>query len=147
MIVSDLALDATGTLLRAATYGRGMWQVRLVTCVDQDVYVRDNKLDTGEQLPSPSGVADPTLPGASVYWWESPDIKVDAFPYRPVDALFDGVEFDVSTAEDVVRNDASHPNANRLYVQVHNRGPLPAHNVKVKGALGRCLCRLSSPPG
>jgi hypothetical protein len=102
------------------------------SCLDRDVYVRDNKLDTGEQIPSPSGVSDPTVPGATVYWWESPDIKVDAYPYFPVDALFDGVEFDAATAEDVVRNDATHANANRLYVQVHNRGPLDAHNVKVK---------------
>jgi hypothetical protein len=133
VIVSDLAMDDSGTLLRAATYGRGMWQIRLTSsCLDQDVYIRDNKLDTGESIPSPSGVADPTIVGATVYWWQSPDIKVDAYPYFPVDALFDGVEFDTATAEDVVRNDASHLNANRLYVQVHNRGPLAAHNVKVK---------------
>jgi hypothetical protein len=133
VIVSDLAMDDSGTLLRAATYGRGMWQIRLTSpCLDRDVYIRDSKLDTGESIPSPSGVADPTIVGATVYWWESPDVKVDAYPYFAVDALFDGVEFDIATAEDVVRNDASHPNANRLYVQVHNRGPLPAHDVKVK---------------
>lgn len=133
VIVSDLALDDSGNLLRASTYGRGMWQIRLTPlCLDQDVYIRDSKLDTGESIPSPSGVADPTVVGGTVYWWQSPDIKIDAYPYYPVDALFDGVEFDVATHEDVVRNDATHPNANRLYVQVHNRGPLPAHNVKVK---------------
>ena len=133
VIVSDLALDDSGTLLRAATYGRGMWQTRLAsTCPDRDVYVRDSKLDTGELLPSPSGVSDPTVVGGTVYWWQSPDIKVDAYPYFAVDALFDGVEFDTATAEDPVRNDAGHPNANWLYVQVHNRGPLSAHNVKVK---------------
>jgi hypothetical protein len=133
VIVSDLALDDSGTLLRAATYGRGMWQIRLTSpCLDQDLYIRDSKLDTGESIPSPSGVSDPTIVGGTVYWWQSPDIKVDAYPYYPVDALFDGVEFDTATAEDPVRNDASHPNANRLYVQVHNRGPLPTHNVKVK---------------
>jgi hypothetical protein len=133
VIVSDLALDDTGTLLRAATYGRGMWQLRLTTsCLDRDVYIRDSKLDTGEAIPSPSGVSDPTIVGSNVYWWQSPDIKVDAYPYFAVDALFDGVEFDTATAEDAVRNDTAHPNANRLYVQVHNRGPLAAHNVKVK---------------
>lgn len=133
VIVSDLAMDDSGTLLRAATYGRGMWQIRLTpSCLDRDVYVRDSKCDTGERIPSPSGISDPTIPGATLWWWESPDVKVDAYPYFPVDALFDGVEFDGATAEDVVRNDASHPNANRLYVQVHNRGPLDAHNVKVK---------------
>jgi len=133
VIISDLALDDSGALLRASTYGRGMWQIRLTSsCQDRDVYIRDSKMDTGESFPSPSGIPDPTIVGAFIYWWQSPDIKVDAYPYFPVDALFDGVEFDVATAEDVIRNDATHPNANRLYVQVHNRGPLPAHNVKVK---------------
>jgi hypothetical protein len=133
VIVSDLALDDSGTLLRAATYGRGMWQTRLTsTCLAQDVYVRDSKLDTGEVIPSPSGVSDPTIVGANVWWWESPDVKVDAYPYYAVDALFDGVEFDTATAEDPIRNDVGHPSANRLYVQVHNRGPLAANNVKVK---------------
>lgn len=112
----------------------------------------DSKLETGESILSPSGVADPTTPGVNVYWWQSPDIKVDAYPYYPVDALFDGVEFDGATADNVVRNDTAHPNANRLYVQAHNRGPLPAHNVKVKvlwadasGGAARVGCRLLDP--
>lgn len=133
LVISDLALNAAGDILRAATYGYGMFELHLGTsCPLVDVYIRDNKLDTGETLPSPSGTQDPTTLGATVYWWESSDIKVDAYPYFPVDALFDGVEFDGATAEDVIRNDGAHPNPNRLYVQVHNRGPLPAHNVKVK---------------
>jgi photosystem II stability/assembly factor-like uncharacterized protein len=133
VVITDLALNSTGDLLRAATYGRGMFEIQLKpTCPDVDVYIRDNKLDTGETIPSPSGVLDPTIPGSSVYWWESADIKIDSYPYYPVDSLFDGIEFDFFTNEDVIRNDASHPDPNRLYIQVHNRGPLPAHNVKVK---------------
>jgi len=133
VVVADLVLNATGNKLRAATYGYGMWEIELGTpCSDVDVYIRDNKLDAGEAIPSPSGVPDPTILGTNVYWWESSDIKVDAFPYRPPDPLFDGVEFDLATPEDPVRNDALHPNANHLYVQAHNRGPLSAHNVKVK---------------
>ena len=134
VVVADLALNSTGDILRTATYGRGMLEIRLDTtmCPDVDIYVRDNKLDTGETIPSPTGVTDPTTVGSNVYWWESADIKIDAYPYYPLDALFDGVEFDFATNEDVVRNDSTHPNPNRLYVQVHNRGPLPAHNVKVK---------------
>lgn len=133
VVISDLALNSLGNTLRAATYGYGMFELDLLsTCPPVDVYVRDNKLDTGETSPSPSGVADPTTVGSFVYWWESADIKVDAFPYFAVDALFDGVEFDHAIAENPVRNDPAHPNPNLLYVQVHNRGPLPAHNVKVK---------------
>jgi hypothetical protein len=133
VVVADLAIDAAGTALRAATYGFGMWEQRLTgTCPQVDVYMRDNIRDTAEVTPSPSGVVDPTRAGRLVYWWESADIKVDSYPYYPVDALFDGVEFDGATHEEVVRNDAAHPNPNRLYVQVHNRGPTAAHNVKVK---------------
>ena len=133
VVITDLAINSNGDLLRAATYGRGMCEIQLrPRCPEVDIYIRDNKLDTGETVPSPSNVLDPTMPGGSVYWWESADIKIDSYPYYAVDSLFDGIEFDLSTNEDVIRNDASHPDPNRLYVQVHNRGPLPAHNVKVK---------------
>jgi photosystem II stability/assembly factor-like uncharacterized protein len=131
VVISDLALNATGDLLRAATYGYGIFELHLgSTCPSVDVYMRDNKLDIGQALPSPSGVADPTKVGDLVFWWQSVDIMIDAFPYRPVP--FDGVEFDLTPSEAVIPNDATHPNPNRLYVQVHNRGPLFAHNVKVK---------------
>jgi hypothetical protein len=134
VVISDLQFNSTADVLRVATYGRGMFEIRLKTekCPDVDLYIRDNKLDTGEYIPSPSGVSDPTIVGTSLYWWESADIKVDAYPYYPVGTIFDGVDFDFATNEDVVRNDPTHPEPNRLYVQVHNRGPLPAHNVKVK---------------
>lgn len=133
VVITDLALNSTSDILRASTYGRGMFEIQLKSkCLDVDLYVRDNKLDTGETIPSPSNVLDPTLPGSTLHWWESADIKIDSHPYYPLDSLFDGIEFDLSIYEDVIRNDPSHPNPNRLYVQVHNRGPFPAHNVKVK---------------
>ncbi len=133
VVVTDLDLSPAGDTLRAATYGRGMWQIRLDPPYrDVDLYVRDSVLDTGETFPSPSGVTDPRTPGALVFWWQSPDLKVDTSPYYPLPLLFDGVDFDGEPAEDVVRNDAGHPAPNRLYVQVHNRGPFIAHNVNVK---------------
>jgi photosystem II stability/assembly factor-like uncharacterized protein len=145
VVVSDVALNAAGTKLRAATYGYGAFELELAAvCPAVDIYVRDDKLDTGETTPSPSGVTDPTIVGAQVYWWESPDIKVDAYPYYPT--LIDGVEFDMATAEDPIRNDAAHPNPNRLYVQVINRGPLPAHNVKVKVLYANAAAGLPALP-
>jgi hypothetical protein len=133
VIVSDLAINASGTRLRAATYGWGMWKLRLTgTCPAVDLYVRDNVRDTGEVRPSPSNVVDPTALGRRVYWWESADIKVDAHPYYPVDALFDGVGFDRATHQTPTPQGAAHPHPNRLYVQVHNRGPIAARDVKVK---------------
>lgn len=121
--IMDLKLNQAGDVLRAATYGWGMWQRRVAASVPgPDVYVRDNKLDTGETVPLLWGVPDPQIPGSSVYYWESPDIKVSDDP-----APVDGVEFDRMSETGVVRG-----GLNKLYVQVHNRGPLAAHNVKVK---------------
>jgi hypothetical protein len=131
VVIADLTLNAAGDLLRAAAYGYSLWEMHLgsAACPLVDVYVRDNKLDTGEAT-ALSGVPDPTSPGSFVNWWESVDIKVDAYPYDTPPT--DGVEFDRMVHDNPVRNDAGHPNPNKLYVQVHNRGPQPAHNVAVK---------------
>ncbi len=130
VVIGALALNGPGDRLRAATFGYSMWETPLgATCDQEDVYIRDNKLDTGEAT-ALSGIADPTAVGSFVYWWESVDIKVDAYPYYTPPP--DGIEFDQAVHENPVRNDAAHPNANRLYVQVDNRGPQPTNNVKVK---------------
>ena len=77
--------------------------------------------------------------------WQSADIKVDAPPFDPVDALLDGVEFDDPThrpspvlgypVEDIpgiTHNNPIRGAANRVYVQVHNRGWATANSVTVK---------------
>jgi hypothetical protein len=131
VVVMDLRLNGGGDTLRAATYGYSAWERSIsgAACPQVDIYVRDNKLDNGQPL-APSGVWDPTVPGVGVWWWESVDIKADAFPYGPTPT--DGIDFDQMIHENPVVNDAAHPNANRLYVQVTNRGPQSAHNLKVK---------------
>lgn len=130
IVVADLALAAAGDVLRAATYGYSMWEIRLDgSCPQMDIYVRDDKLDTGEGS-APSGVPDPTQGSGFVNWWESVDVKTDVFPYHPTPV--DGVDFDQFLHQNPVINDVAHPNANKLYVQVHNRGPLPSVNVMVK---------------
>lgn len=130
VVITDLALNATGTILRAASYGYGMFELRLAaTGPIVDIYIRDNKLDTGETFPSPSEVKDPAVANGLVHWWESPDIKVDSTIHS---SLFDGVQFDQDTPGEVTQTGPQHPDPNHLYVQVHNRGPLPATNVKVK---------------
>ncbi|MFQ5637532.1 MAG: WD40/YVTN/BNR-like repeat-containing protein [bacterium] len=143
--VVDLALDPVRNLLRAATHGRGMYQIDLGgTCPEVDLYLRDNIIDTGETFPSPSGVPDPTQPGVVVRHYKSADIKVDAQPFDPVDALTDGVEFDDPEhpytgfgvkIEDIAGIDHNQPirtQTNRVYVQVHNRGWNKADSVTVK---------------
>lgn len=87
-----------------------------------DIYVRDNKMDTGETSPSPYDVVDPQVVGNKLYFWESPDIKV-SWDAAPVD----GVEFD-----DLEETPPLRGAVNPLYIQVHNSGWTPATNVVVK---------------
>lgn len=135
--VNDLELDESLDVLTAATHGRGMWQMKIgssASCSDKNIYLRDDLLDTGQQIPSPSNAVDPfsVVRGGSigdkVYWWQSPDIKVDSLPYYTTDALFDGVEFD----RDLIHDKPVRTKVNKVYIQVHNRGPFNANNVTVK---------------
>ncbi len=123
VVVTELQVRDGGDVIRAATYGWGMWQRRIQAPSHPiDVYVRNNKLDTGETSPSPTHVVDPEKVGAQVYFWESPDIKA-SWGQPPVD----GVQFDE------LKPDAPAAGAvNPLYVQVHNRGWKPAASVFVK---------------
>jgi hypothetical protein len=138
--VVDLALDAGRGVLRAATHGRGMWEIRLgVSCPEVDIYLRDSVIDTGEFTPSADGLPDPTRTGAFVHHWESIDIKVDAPPYDVLDAVIDGVEFDnpdqpspIETIAGITHNNPIRSQTNHVYVQVHNRGWKKADQVRVK---------------
>jgi len=141
--VTDLHVDRTGSLLIAATFGRGMYKVSISGAVEPvvDVYLRDSLLDTGERLPSPSGLPNPNDAFDDVYWWESPDIKVDVSPFYAPDALFDGVEFDELVHEDPKRSDV-----NRFYLQLHNRGWQNATNVRVRAFLADASAGLPALP-
>jgi hypothetical protein len=113
-------------------------------CPDVDIYLRDNILDTGEVVPSPSGPWDPTRPNERVRHWQSADIKIDAPPFQTVDALVDGVEFDnpthrmlpfgyrIETVLGLAHENPIRATSNRVYVQAHNRGPQPAASVDVR---------------
>ncbi len=137
VVVVDLKFDDGRDLLIAATHGRGMWQYKVGPtpgCSNVDIYLRDHFLDTGELIPSASGVVDPlsVVRGGSMgdkaYRWQCADIKVDAQPYYTPDVLFDGVEFD----RDLEHDKPIRTQVNHVYVQVHNRGPFNATNVNVK---------------
>jgi photosystem II stability/assembly factor-like uncharacterized protein len=144
VLVKDLLLHQPARLLRAGTQARGMWEIALDTDVmpDVEVYLRDNLVDTGRHFPSPSDIANPFQPGSQIFWWQSPDIKIDAPPFRfpTLDALdfasfsddrsmIDGsVEF----AQGLMNERAPRGQTVRVYVYVHNRGTRPATNVIVK---------------
>jgi len=149
--VVDLALDESATRLRAATHGRGVYEIRLgSTCPTVDLLVRDNELDIGDE-PS-AEVENPMKPGDTVRHYQSADIKVDSPPYQVVDGLLDGVEFDAPRhpylfpapnirsapahrIEYITGITHEHPvrtAVNRVYVQAHNRGFMTATSVRVK---------------
>ncbi len=135
--IYDLRLRAGGTLLRAGTHGRGLWEIRTDLSVQStvDLFVRDHVMDTGR---APSGAAataawaDPTRHvtlNSPCFWWECADIKTDAPPswqLGPTEVNY--LNFETK----LVHEDPEIGNQNRVYVQVHNRGPLAAAAVTVK---------------
>jgi hypothetical protein len=135
--IYDLRLRAGGTLLRAATHGRGLWEVRTDVTVHPtvDVFVRDHIMNTGRppsNAPEPAAWEDPTRYVAlndTCYWWHCADIKTDAPPnwqLQPNERNY----FNFETK--LTHENPEKGNQNRVYVQVHNRGPLAADNVTVK---------------
>lgn len=143
-LVKDVLLHPKTRLLRAGTQARGVWEIALdaATMPEVHVYLRDHAADTGRRLPSPVDVPNPFEKGTNMFWWQSPDIKVDASPFR-VKSL-DDLDFDVY-ADDRSKEDGGLEFAAglrnerpvrgqmvRVYVQAHNRGSLAARNVAVR---------------
>lgn len=135
--IYDLRLRPGSSLLRAATHGRGLWELRTDLSIQHtvDVFVRDHLMDTGRPptaAPVAAAWADPTRHvalGDTCYWWECADVKTDAPPawqLPPGEVTY----FQFETA--LTLEGPEKGNQNRVYVQVHNRGPLPAHGVVVK---------------
>jgi photosystem II stability/assembly factor-like uncharacterized protein len=144
--VSDLVVDPAIKMLYCGTMGRGAYKLDITPGVVKpqvDLYVRDDELDTGERLPSPSGIADPQipLPGTADFWM-SPDIKVNHAPAFSPPAVFDGVDFDLT----LVHQDPYRGQSNRFFVQVHNRGWQPTNNVSVRAFVADASAGLPNLP-
>jgi hypothetical protein len=152
--VMDLVLHNPRRLLRAATHGRGVWERTLPDSPKQGVelYVRDTQLDQG-RFTTLNGLADPTAPGQTVRHWAGPDIKLDTpdamGQYQfPLSGTIDFHQF-VDTLSDDFQNVATHASATittRVYVQVHNRGVIPANNVRVMLLLANASAGLPALP-
>ena len=138
--VLDLALHPRARLLRAATFGRGVYECRLdAPTPGIELYVRDTQLDQGRH-PTMDGRPDPTSQGRRVSHWTGPDIKLDTpdaagryqLPISPP-ATADFLDFADILTDDfrTVATYATAAASTRVYVQVHNRGALPADNVQV----------------
>jgi hypothetical protein len=140
--VTDMVIHDRSRLLRAATHGRGVWERNLSDTprAGIELYIRDTQLDQG-RFPSVNGRQDPTLPDRNVYHWRGPDIKLDTpdvtgqYQFPPSDGMdfcqfvdqlkdfpYIMVQSPVQSTPDVIT---------RVYVQVHNRGILPANDVRV----------------
>jgi hypothetical protein len=145
--VVDLAIHERARLLRAATHGRGVWEIPLdaATGIDPDLYLRVNYADTGRtpggsRFPWVEGSADPLREGAFIYHWMSADIKVrrPSVPGEPAlnsppDYLDYAVNIGdyVDSTSDIETADQTGPN--RIFVEVHNRGltPIPPSQVRI----------------
>ncbi len=132
--VQDLKFFAPRRLLRAATHGRSIWErpADAATIPLTDIYLRDNVLDTGLATPGPSGVEHPFNAGETIYWYQSPDIKIDApdpitGAYQTPSRDIDYVQF-----EELLHDNPRRDTWVRAHVQVHNRGNDPATTVQVR---------------
>lgn len=144
VVVTDLAIHRRTRLLRAATHGRGVWEIELDASsgLNPELYLRVNYADTGR---TPGGTRfswveaaqDPTAKGFNVWHWMSPDIKVrrpslggPAISTPPTFLDFSaniGDYIDTSHAE--TADDAG---TNRIFIQVHNRALTPVTGSDVR---------------
>jgi len=141
--VYDMKLHHPSRLLRVGTHGRGMWERRLdvASTPNVDLFFRDHLMHTGRVNPSPSNVPaafeDPlnyVNLGDILNWWMCADIKVDALEGSPPAYHQTNVaDVDYARYESKLQHrNAQRGNVNRVYVQVHNRGIMPAADVVVK---------------
>jgi hypothetical protein len=135
--IYDLRLRSGGNLLRAATHGRGLWEIRtdLPAQAPVDLFVRDHVMDTGRApsgAPATAAWADPTryvTLNSPCFWWECADIKTDAPPsFQLAPSEVNYLNFETKLQHE----NPEKGNQNKVYVQVHNRGPLPATDVTMK---------------
>jgi len=139
--VFDMKLHQPTRVLRAATHGRGLWEIPVDAAATpvSDLVFRDHPMDTARVFPTPNAVAawdDPlhyvTL-GNDLFWWMSADIKVDALEGSPPSYQMPVSEVEYIRYETQLQHrQAQRGRVNLVYVQVQNRGYLPAANVRVK---------------
>ncbi|MFY9588527.1 MAG: hypothetical protein WAT66_13835, partial [Actinomycetota bacterium] len=137
-LAKDLVFVPAQRLLRVAMQSRGVWEIDVdnPSMQDTEIYLRDSTVDTGRQLPSPSGVPDPFAPGFNTHWWQCTDIKVDSPPFQQ--AALGDVDYVIFNddhgvyAAGLIHETTQRNRTVRVFVQIHNRGMTPAQNVAVK---------------
>lgn len=138
--ILDLGIHAQARLLRAATYGRGVWEIAIDASAgqDPDLYLRANSADsgrmdtTGARFSWVNGGNDPTAgaAGTLVSPSMSADIKVRPGSQGALAAPVDFVAFE-TLPRDAATADLSGPN--QIFIQVHNRSltQVPGDQVRV----------------
>ncbi len=127
--ILDLVIHPGARLLRAATHGRGIWEISInaTTGQDPDIYVRTNYADSGRlvgghRFPWVDNVPDPTAPTTNVVHSASADIKVQRSSGATVPVPQDYVGF---AGLPNPLNIADVTGINQVFVQVHNRSLMP----------------------
>jgi photosystem II stability/assembly factor-like uncharacterized protein len=137
-LAKDILLHRETRLLRVATQSRGVWEINADGSPSPDarVYVRESAIDTGRATAPPTAIDDPFAPGATIHWWQSPDVKVDAPPFeRPALEAVDFKIFDDDHGiaySGLVHENPQLARTARVYVQVHNRGATDASGVALR---------------
>ena len=163
--ITHLAIHGPTRLLRAATHGRGLWELPLDTTAGADagmipceLYMRVNSCDTGHlpggaRFPWVEGMRDPTDPANSrqVWHWMSPDVKVwrPSLGSQAPSATPSFYDFDALIQDSVDPNGietADETGTNQIYVQVHNRGWQPTSDLTVCLLIARASAGLPLLP-
>jgi len=130
--VMDLRIHPTHRLLRAATFGRGVFELPLDEVQQPEValYIRSTILDRG-LYPTRDGLPDPTRPGEVVDHRNSPDIKLSCPDSEGTFPFPENINFEQFT--NLLEDAKPSPSVKqvRVYVKVHNRGTKAANGVSV----------------
>jgi hypothetical protein len=157
--VTDIWAGRSSGLLTISSFGHGAYQLDIrpdITCPTQFLLVRDNVYDRGVDA-SPSGLPDPEHPipdsahpgfftpddtdAGQVYWWSSPDIRVDVPSLDPpANTMADAdnvemqtcpIEMSACPPDTIWDNNPVRSKLARVYAQVSNQGINPVTNVRV----------------
>ena len=161
--ITDLVIHGPSRLLRAATHGRGVWEIPLdaTSGSNRDIYMRLNYADSGRlQVTDQSGLAarfpwvqmegpDPTAPGLRLYIGNSADIKIRRgsltanLPPLSTPPNYLDFAFNIGDSIHPVSHleTADKSGINQVFIQVHNRGL-----TSVRGDQVWVLLLISSAP-
>src|SRR5215472_4063979 len=134
--VYHVSIHPQTRMLRAATFGRGVWEIPLdaANVADPDVYLRANSADSG-RVPRPSflhGLPDTTHQGTTLDLLSSPDIKVLRSSRSQLDATPDFFGFASLRDFQTDLNTFDTLGTNQVLIEVHNRGKTAVPGAQVR---------------